>query len=91
MEKNKNELYLVREIVAHYVNRCERSIEEFAGLYLCLKNGPFYHQSGKVLGGLSIGLIKQGGTKVTIFRSVVLQPSFKIIGTKSTKLIALLK
>lgn len=64
MEKYKNELYLVREnsrslCLKTVVNG---SIEDICRALLhVLKMVQFYHQSGKVLGGISIGLIKQGG------------------------------
>lgn len=64
MEKYQNELFLVREnsrslCLKTVVNG---NIEDICRALLhVLKMVQFYHQSGKVLGGLSIGLIKQGG------------------------------
>lgn len=64
MEKYQNEYYLVRE---NSRSLCLKTVmdgkieDTCQALLHVLKMVQVYHQSGKVLGGISIGLIKQGG------------------------------
>jgi len=64
MEKYQNEYYLVRENSRSLCleNVTNATIEDTCQALLhALKMIQVYHQSGKVLGGISVGLIKQSG------------------------------